>query len=112
MDSQSLFLFAFLLYILAELFVMAPRNPYNLIQWIFPLTLILLQIRFNHPSFVLLVIGLLLLHNFPFVVPYQAALAELLFIGVAIYHALVVKPGSNLKANPVEIDTNKKTDIG
>jgi len=103
MDSKSLFLFAFLLYILAELFVMAPRNPYNLIQWIFPLSLIFLQARYNHPSLILLIAGLLLLHNFPFVFPYQAAFAELLFIGVAIYYSLFVRSGSNLQTNTIEI---------
>ena len=87
-DAKSLFLFAFLLYILAELFVMAPRNPYNLIQWIFPLSLIFLQARYNHPSFVLLITGLLLLHNFPFVFPYQALLAELLFFAIIVYYIL------------------------
>lgn len=98
---ESLFLFAFVLYILPEFFVMAPRNPYNLIQWIFPLTLILLQIRFNQTSFVLLIFGLLLLHNFPFVVPYQAALAELLFIGITIYYSLFIKAERNLQQQAV-----------
>ena len=82
---QSLFLFAFLLYILAEFFVIVPRGNYNLIQWLFPLSLIALQSKPYQPIFVLLIAGLLLLHNFPFVFPNQAAVAELIFIGITIY---------------------------
>jgi hypothetical protein len=87
-SAHSLFLFAFLLYILAEFFVTVPRGRYNLVQWIFPLSLILQQEKYDRPSFILLITGLLLLHNFPFVVPYQAVLAELLFLGVTIYYLL------------------------
>ena len=101
---QSLFLFAFLLYILAELFVTVPRGRYNLIQWIFPLSLILLQSRFNQSLFILLITGLLLLHNFPFVFPYQAVLAELLFIGVTIYCTLFIKSFNRFNMRSAKLD--------
>lgn len=82
---QFLFLFTFLLYILSEFFVTVPRGNYNLIQWFFPLSLIVWQNRLNQAVLILLITGLLLLHNFPFVFPYQAAMAELIFIGITIY---------------------------
>lgn len=94
---ESLFFLAFLLYMLAELFVLAPRGRYNLIQWMFPLSLILLRTRFNQPSFILLITGLLLLHNFPFVFPYQAALAELVFIGVTVYYVFSTRSTNSPK---------------
>jgi hypothetical protein len=56
----------------------------------FPLSLILLRIRFNRPESILLITGLLLLHNFPFVFPYQAVLAELLFIAVTVYYIFFI----------------------
>jgi len=82
---QSLFLLAFLCYILAEFFVTVARGNYNLIQWLFPLSLIIVQIKSHRPLFILLVTSLLLLHNFPFVIPYQAAFAELSFLIITIY---------------------------
>jgi len=82
---QSLFLLAFLCYILAEFFVTVARGNYNLIQWLFPLSLVILQVKAHRPLFILLVTSFLLLHNFPFVFPYQAAFAELFFLGITIY---------------------------
>jgi hypothetical protein len=98
-DPMALFLFAFLLYILAELFVTVPRGRYNLIQWLFPLTLIFLKTRFHQPLFILLIIGLLLLHNFPFIVPDQALMAELVFVSITIYYSLFLKANSSLQHN-------------
>jgi hypothetical protein len=80
------FAFAFLLYILAELFVILPRGNYNVIQWLFPLGLIISGLRLFQPLFILIITGILLLHNFPFVFPYQAAIAEGIFIGVIVYY--------------------------
>lgn len=93
---QSIFLFAFLLYFLAELFVVVPRGQYNIIQWLFPLSLITLKSKPPQPTFILLITGLLLLHNFPFVIPYQAALAELIFIGVIIRNIFFVESANKL----------------
>jgi len=84
-SPRSLFLLSFVCYILAELFVTVMRGDYNIIQWLFPLSLIVLQLKVWHPLFILLVTGLLLLHNFPFVFPYQASLAELSFFTITIY---------------------------
>jgi hypothetical protein len=82
----TLFLFAYLAYILAELFFITPRTAYNVIQWIFPLCLIGLQARAHLPSLIMLVTGLLLLHNLPVIFPYQSALAELVFLGLTFYY--------------------------
>jgi len=84
-SPQSLFLLSFVCYILAELFVTVQRGDYNIIQWLFPLSLIVLQLKIGHPLFILLAASLLLLHNFPFVFPYQAVLAELTFLSITIY---------------------------
>lgn len=100
-SPQNLFLFGFLALILAELFVLAPRGAYNIIQWIFPLSLIWLQASKKQsgsevlrsapalfpalPVLIILATGLLLLHNFPYKLPRQGQLAELIFIGLSFY---------------------------
>ena len=88
-DSDSLFLFGFLLYILLELFIVAPRPGYSLIQWIFPLYIIALKFQRHGTVLSLMIIALLLYHGFPFLFlfPYQFHLAELFFI-VTLLHAL------------------------
>lgn len=83
---EPLFLFGFLGLVLAELFVLAPRGPYNLIQWIFPVSVIYLQARKHLPSLVILITGLLLLHNFPYPFFLPGQLSELLFIALSAYY--------------------------
>jgi hypothetical protein len=82
---DSLFLFGFLIYILTELFMITPRGTYNQIQWLPSLLLIALKIRLNYPGMIILAVALLFFHNFPFVIPYQSAMAELIFIGMTVY---------------------------
>jgi hypothetical protein len=85
-EPQALFLFGFVLYMLAELFNIAPRASYNVIQWLFPLTIILLYIRPFTPLFMALAAAFLLLHAFPFRrFPYHAEITELIFFGVTIF---------------------------
>jgi hypothetical protein len=81
----KLFLFGFLLYMVAELFMPAPRQVYNVIQWLFPLSLIYLYSKKNIPVLVILITGLLLLHHFPFPFAQQGKLAELIFLGLTFY---------------------------
>lgn len=100
---QTLFLFAFLFYFLAEFFLTVPRGQYNLIQWLFPLSLIALQSRPQQPTFILLITGLLLLHNFPFVFPYQAAMAELIFIGITIYYTFFTRSFDNFQQGSKQV---------
>jgi len=86
-DPENLFLFGFLLYILLELFIIAPRPGYSLIQWIFPLYVIALKYLRNQTVLSLMIISFLLYHGFPFLFlyPYQFHLAELFFILTLIY---------------------------
>lgn len=86
-SPESLFLFGFLLLILAELFVPAPRGSYNVIQWIFPLSLILLRSRRHLPTLIILGTGLLLLfHDFPFRFNLQGHIGELIFLSLTLYY--------------------------
>lgn len=92
-NSDRLFLFGFLLYIMLELFIVAPRPGYSLIQWIFPLYIIALKFQKYRTVPTLMIISFLLYHGFPFLIlfPYQFHLAELFFILTllcAIFHSL------------------------
>jgi hypothetical protein len=85
-NPEALFLLGFVLYILAELFTIAPRGAYSVIQWIFPLTLILLRVRPGTPLFIAPIGALLLLHLFPFKrFDYQGEIAELILLGVSSF---------------------------
>jgi hypothetical protein len=87
LDTDNLFLFGFLLYILTELFIVAPRPGYSLIQWIFPLYIIALKFQKCRTVPTLMIISFLLYHGFPFLFlfPYQFHLAELFFIATLLY---------------------------
>jgi hypothetical protein len=85
--TTSIFLFAFTLYILAECFTAAPRGSYNVNQWIFPLSLIFLSGLTTPKTNLLLVTGILLLHNYPFIIPYQGGVGECIFLGSVIFYA-------------------------
>lgn len=84
-DTQQLFLFGFLLYMLAELLLLTPRGTYNVVQWIFPLSLICLHYYNNKILLMILGTAFLLLHNFPFVIPFQSGVAELIFLSTLVY---------------------------
>ncbi len=82
--SAQRWCFAFLLYMAAEYCVAASRNPYNLIEWLFPVLLVLPSICIRSYTFVFLITGLCLLHPFPLYFPYCFEMGELLlFAGVA-----------------------------
>lgn len=85
-SPETIFLFGFILLFLAEIFVLAPRAGYSVIQWIFPLSLIWIHGRRHLPTVILLVTGLLLLHQFPYKLPFQSSFAEIIFIGLTLYH--------------------------
>jgi hypothetical protein len=84
-EPDILFLFGFLLFLLSELFIPAPRGGYNVILWIFPMSLIYLRSRSDIPLLVILATALLLFHEFPFSFPHQGELAELLFVLITLY---------------------------
>jgi|GEM_PF-1168204 len=70
-----------LLYFLAELFAPASRNPYNMVQWL-PVVALLLTYA-NRLVVALLVIGLCLNHSFPIDFKYNKELGELLMFAAA-----------------------------
>lgn len=90
-SAYSLFLFGFLLYILAELFVPAPRQGYNVIQWIVPMSLIYLHNKLRWTVLIMLITSLLLLHNFPFTHSAQGKIAELFFLGILFYEIFIAR---------------------
>ncbi len=84
-SSDQAFLFGFLLYLLAELFMTAPRAGYNVIQWIFPLFIAWKYILRDRLLLTLCFTGILFLHHFPFLFPYQNDIAELIFIAIILF---------------------------
>lgn len=94
-EATTLFLFGFLLYMLAEQFVLAPRAAYNVIQWIFPLSIIAANARNQYSLLIVIATGLLFLHKFPFIMPFQGHIAELIFFGVVTYYTFY-QAGSDL----------------
>lgn len=92
-QPADLFLFGFLLYILAELFMIIPRYAYNQIQWLPFLLLIAFKIRNNQPALIVLSLAFLFFHNFPFFLPDQCAIGELIFIGMTVYILYFNRPG-------------------
>jgi hypothetical protein len=86
--NENLLLSSFFLYILAELFTPAIRSPYNMVQY-----LGILGVFMNKADgklMLLLLLGLLLNHDFPFRFKYQREIGEGLML-VAIYLALFVR---------------------
>lgn len=85
-DGSRLFVFAFLLYFIAEISLPAVRNIYNSIQWVFPLLIIFSQSYIQKKSIVLLIIGgLLSLGLFKFL-PFDLTLAELIFAAICFQY--------------------------
>jgi hypothetical protein len=85
-NPEAIFLFGFIAYILAELFTIAPRGAYSVIQWIFPLTIVLLRVRPATPLFIIITGALLLLHLYPYKnFAYQGEIAELILLGATCF---------------------------
>lgn len=103
LTSEQLFLTGFFIMMLGEIFIIAPRGAYNVIQWIFPVTLMLMYYRNRLPLMIWLVTALLLMHQFPFIFPRQFAIAELIFFGLTLY-AGFIKPGEQ---NDIEVGLKK-----
>jgi Glycosyltransferase family 87 len=85
----SLFLFAFLTYKVLELFLMNWRSSYSLIEWVFPLFLIVQQIQNRSVQMILLVTALLFLHNVPFYFHYQVFIGEAILLLLVAYYAFL-----------------------
>jgi hypothetical protein len=82
---SQLFLFAFLAYITGELFLLNWRSPYNLIEWVFPLFLIVQYVEKRSAPMILIFTALLLLHKDPFYFHYQALLGEMILLFLTGY---------------------------
>src|SRR5205085_7362080 len=85
MNMEKQLLASFLIYIFAELLTPAVRNPYNMIQYLGILGILVKQ--GTHKSIFLAVFGLALNHNIPFVFPYNKEIGEVLVI-MALYFSL------------------------
>ncbi len=77
-------LLAFLVYILSEYFMAAPRGTYNGIQWMFPVLVMLHSGRLTKVSILLMVTGLCLMNSYPFYFPYFYDIGELLLVFVLV----------------------------
>lgn len=84
-SNENLFIFSFVLYIMAELFTPALRNPYNLVQYLGILGLFMQKA--NMKLVILFVAGLLLNLDFPVRVAYQREAGEAVFL-LAVYLSL------------------------
>jgi hypothetical protein len=82
---ERLFLFAFLAYMVASLFFLSWRGSYAIIEWVFPLFLVVQLVRFRLTLMILLVTALLFLHNVPFHFHYQALTGELILLLLVAY---------------------------
>ncbi len=88
--ATHLFLFAFGLYILAEIFSPSLRAGYNGIQWLFALLLLLLNTGISRQQFTILVFCFLLFHNFPIVFAKYMQVGEFLLL-LIIFNASLKK---------------------
>jgi hypothetical protein len=75
-----LILSGFLLYIISEYLVPAPRGGYNMVQWMFPVLLLLQKEWLTDTKIVLLVVGLCLIVSFPFPFPWFRNAGEALLL--------------------------------
>jgi hypothetical protein len=79
-NSEKTILFGFLLYILTEYFIPASRGGYNVVQWIFPVLLILKTTKFDEPDFIFLIAGLCLMVSFPYNLPFFHDIGEVALV--------------------------------
>lgn len=90
LNDNKVFIFIFLIYILAEYFSPAPSYSYHYVQWIFPvLLLVASEKKLNvNISSILILLGLSMNLGIMSILPYNLAIGEvILFIGVFM-HAL------------------------
>jgi len=76
-SNEEVLLFGFLLYIITEYLIPANRAGYNVVQWIFPVLLMLRRMKFNEPDFLILITGLALMISFPYYLPFLHDVGEL-----------------------------------
>jgi hypothetical protein len=90
-DTNDLFLFGFLLYILSELFLVGGRGGYNNIQWIFPTFIMLIFLRKNIIAVAVILSGIAFMNGWPFLFPHQSAVGEAIMFYVLIDYVFIRK---------------------
>jgi hypothetical protein len=93
-EPGAVFLFCFGLYIISEYIMPAPRSAYNLIQWIFPVLLLLKENFLTPVRLALLIVGLFLITDYPFHLPLLNDFGEFLLL-LCLFSSLSMKPFSN-----------------
>ncbi|HLK29922.1 MAG TPA: glycosyltransferase 87 family protein [Puia sp.] len=84
-SADLLFLYGFLLYILSEVFIIAPRSSYCIVEWVLPVFIIANKFQANETVVTFMIAGLLLLHGFPFNFPFQFDIAEAMLVCLLAY---------------------------
>jgi len=79
-NPVGVILYGFLLYMIAEYIMPAPRGAYHLVQWLFPVLVFLHTPRFSTLKIVLLITGLCFINAFPFYLPLLFDIGELLLV--------------------------------
>lgn len=79
-DLNKLIVFAFVLYFISELCIPAIRNSYNAVQWVLPITIIILNRKISTLSAALLVAGSILGTGILKFLPYDLFMSELIFL--------------------------------
>lgn len=85
-DARRLFVFAFMVYFIAEISLPAVRNIYTSVQWIFPLLVIFSQSNLHKKTIILLLIGGFFAMGFFKFLPFDLTLAELIFAVISIQY--------------------------
>ena len=85
-NPENAILFGFLLYIITEYIIPFNRAGYNMMQWVFPVLIILRKINIRKIEFVLLVSGLCLIISFPYYLPYLHDIGELILLYCLVNH--------------------------
>jgi hypothetical protein len=96
-SPTRILLFGFALYITAEYIMPAPRGAYNLVQWIFPVFLLLNEKLLSTTRLVLLIVGLCLVTNYPFYLPLLQDLGELLLLYCLLAGIYQARPAGEFK---------------
>ena len=85
LDAKPLFIFSFLLYLIAEICLPAVRNSYNYVQWIFPFTIILTSIKLSAKFVVPILLATLMATGLLKFLPFDLTMPELIFAAISIY---------------------------
>lgn len=85
-DYRAIFIFSFLLYIIAEIFLPAIRNSYNAVQWIFPLLIVVTTSKLSARYYIAIVLGTILCIGLLKFLPFDLFLGELIFAAICFIY--------------------------